>query len=175
MLANFTSEHLHNVQLFGTSTQHLRLQDVADQLLQKTGGSPLMIRLVAGLLKERDLQGRGPDDVEKWESVLEGLARLLENNQDVHIDGYKRPMLAYQLSVQSMGGQDKQLLAVLRHFPPVQEVSIAVVRAVWQGMWSLEDSLFEVLLQRLQRMNVVDIHQREHFGCKYGEQLKYKL
>jgi hypothetical protein len=128
-----------------------------------------MIRVVAGLLREPNNQGQGPDDVEKWRSVVEGLERLIRNNQDVHINGFTRPMLAYELSVQSMGEQEKQLLAVLAHFPPVQEVPIAVVKGVWQGMWSVEESLFDMLLQRLQRMNIVDIHERSYYGYTYGE------
>jgi hypothetical protein len=128
-----------------------------------------MIRVVAGLLKEPDLQGRGPVDVVKWESVMKSLERLHVCTQGLHIDGYPHPMLAYELSVQSMVKQEKQLLAVLRHFPPVQEIPIAVVAAVWRGAWDCEDSLFEQPLQRLWRMNVVDIHQREHYGCKYGK------
>jgi hypothetical protein len=128
-----------------------------------------MIRVVAGLLREPNVEGQGPDDVTRWTNVVQGLERLLKSNQDVHMNGFTRPMLAYELSVQSMGEQEKQLLAVLAHFPPVQEVPVAVVRGVWQGMWSCEESLFDTLLQRLQRMNIVDIHERRHHGTTYGE------
>jgi hypothetical protein len=85
------------------------------------------------------------------------------------MNGFTHPMLAYELSVQSMGEQEKQLLAVLTHFPPVQEVPVAVVKGVWQGMWSVEKSLFDMWLQRLQRMNVVDIHEKNYYGSTYGE------
>jgi hypothetical protein len=107
--------------------------------------------------------------VEKWERVANSLERLPVCTQGLHNDGYPHPMLAYELSVQSMVEQEKQLLAVLRHFPPVQEIPIAVVAAVWRGVLYCADSLFEQPLQRLWRMNVVDIHQREHYGCKYGK------
>jgi hypothetical protein len=127
-----------------------------------------MIRLLAGLLLEKDLQGRGPNDVDKWRSVMEDLKMSFRNNQDVHVYGYGSPLLAYELSVQRMRQPERQLLAVLRHFPPVQEVPFAVVKAVWQGVWTLEESRFQMSLRRLQQMNVVDIHQREHYGWKYG-------
>jgi hypothetical protein len=127
-----------------------------------------MIRLLAGLLLETDLQGRGPNDVDKWRSVMEDLKTSFRINQDVHVCGYGSPLLAYELSVQRMRQPERQLLAVLRHFPPVQEVPLAVVKAVWQGVWTLEDSRFQTSLRRLQQMNVVDIHQREHYGWKYG-------
>jgi hypothetical protein len=127
-----------------------------------------MIRLLAGLLLQKDLQGRGPNDVDKWRSVMQDLETSFRNSQDVHIYGYGSPLLAYELSVQGMSQPERQLLAVLHHFPPVQEVPFAVVKAVWQGVWSLEDSHFQVSLQKLQQMNVVDIHQREHYGWKYG-------
>jgi hypothetical protein len=145
------------------------LQEEAHKLLHKTGGSPLLIRVVAGLLREPNVQGQGPDDVDKWRSIVKGLERLIRNNQDVYMNGFTRPMLVYELSVQSMGEQEKQLLAVLAHFPPVQDVPVAVVKSVWQGMWSGEESLFDMLLQRLQRMNVVDVHEGNYHGSTYGE------
>jgi hypothetical protein len=159
----------HKELAFEMFIRNLCSQDVADQLLQKTGGSPLMIRLLAGLLLEKDFQGRGPNDVDKWRSIMKDLETPFRNNQDVHVYGYGSPLLAYELSVQRMRQPERQLLAVLRHFPPVQEVPFAVVKAVWQGVWTLEDSRdFQASLQRLQQMNVVDIHQREHYGWKYG-------
>jgi hypothetical protein len=170
--ARFTKQRLlHSLLAFKMFRKQLKLQDVADQLLHKTGGSPLMIRVVAGLLREPDLQGRGPEDADKWRSIIKGLESLLRNYTDAHMKGYGLPMIAYALSVQNMVEREKQLLAVLCFFPAVQEVPTAVVKAVLQGVWTCEDSLFETALQTLQRMNVVDIHQREHYGCKYSEQL----
>jgi hypothetical protein len=126
-----------------------------------------MIRVVAGFLREPDSTQRGRDDVSKWKSLVEDLGLLADSHQP--LDNYSPPLLAFQLSVQSMGMEEKQLLAVLRHFSPVQEVSVAVVKAVWQGVWPPQGRTFEALLKKLQRMNVVDVHLREYCGFKYGE------
>jgi hypothetical protein len=132
-----------------------------------------MIRVVARLLREPDVQGRGRQDVDKWISIVEHLQLLFQSHGSLGINGYWHPMSAFQLSVQGMDMEKKQLLAVLRHFPPVQEVPMAVVKAVWQGVRAPQDAaLFETVLQKLKRMNVVDLHQREHYGFNYGVLLK---
>ena len=64
---------------------------------------------------------------------MDGLQQLLVDEPEHETEGYHDPMLAFQLSIKTMGVKEKQLLAVLRHFPPVKEVAIAVVQAVWRG------------------------------------------
>jgi hypothetical protein len=133
-----------------------------------------MIFLLAGILREPDVHDRGPDDVDKWKSIVEDLQELLDRNHQLQTDNDRAPVLAFQLSVRSMGMEEKQLLAVLRHFPPVQEVSVAVIKAVWQGVWAAKHAaLFETALMKLQRMNVVDIHHRQYYGFHYGAQLSF--
>jgi hypothetical protein len=144
-----------------------QLQKVAGKLLEQTGGSPLMIRVVAGLLREDDIDGHAPVDVATWERTVKDLDLLLRETSKLRVKGYSRPMLAYELSVKKMGEEEKQLLAVLRHFAPVQEVATQVLEVVWQGLWSPR-ATFSMVLKKIQRMNVVDVHQREYYGFKYS-------
>jgi hypothetical protein len=126
-----------------------------------------MIRVVAGLLREEDTDGRGPLDVDKWTSTVQELQQLLVENDELRVDGYRRPMLAYELSVKRMLTEEKQLLSVLRHFQPVHEVATEVVEVVWEGLWA-PHTRFKAVLQKMQRMNLVDLNQREHYGFKYS-------
>jgi hypothetical protein len=131
-----------------------------------------MIRVVAGLLRAPDFQGRGLYDVDKWKTIVEEFQDQLVSHDHLSVERYQRPVFAYELSVQSRGEEEKQVLAVLRHCPGGLEVSVAVVEAVWQGFWKTQDrTLFVMALLKLKEMNVVDIHQREHYGFKYGAHL----
>ena len=121
-----------------------------------------MLRVVAGFLLEPDLAGRGPGNKEKWKEVVDELDLLLVDDPDQQFEGYNAPMKAYELSIKSMGTKEKQLLAVLRHFPPIKEVAIAVVQAVWEG-FSCSGADYKSAMKKLIRMNVVDRHQREHY------------
>ena len=126
-----------------------------------------MVRVVAGHLREPDPDGRGPDDVAKWQEIVKDLEQVLVENPKLRVDGYQRPMLAFELSVKRMDVHEKQLLAVLRHFAPVKAVATAVVEVVWRGLWSTSAN-FKRLLQKLMRINVVDIHQQDYYGFEYG-------
>ena len=123
-----------------------------------------MLRVVAGLLRE-DVDGRGAEDVGTWRYVLEDLEQALVDNP--RVDGYRRPMLAFELSVKIMAEPEKQLLAVLRHFEPVTKVATAVLEVVRRGVWSPGGD-FKRLLKKLVRMNVVDRHQQDYYGFQYG-------
>jgi hypothetical protein len=53
--------------------------------------------------------------------------------------------------------QEKQLLAVLRHFAPVHELATAVLEVVLQGMWAPRPR-FRILLQKIQHVNIVNLY-----------------
>ena len=108
-----------------------------------------MLRVVAGLLRE-DVDGRGAEDVGTWQDVLEDLDQALVDNPKMRVDGYHRPILAYKLSVERLAETEKELLAVLRYFPPVTKVAKAVLEVVWRGVCS-PSSNFKRLLQKLVR------------------------
>jgi hypothetical protein len=110
------------------------LQEVADQVLQKTGGNPLMIRVMASLLH---IQTHGPYDVESWRSILIRLNDLLVINYSVlGMERYSpHPVHAYENTVNSMGREAQQVLAVLYHcFQALEKVPIADVGQKWQEL-----------------------------------------
>jgi hypothetical protein len=82
---------------------------------------------------------QGPENVTTWEGVVRDLQKALVKNQDLQVDAYQCPLAAFQLSVQSMGEQELQLLSVLRNFPPVEEVATEAVKAFWQEVWAPSD------------------------------------
>ena len=125
-----------------------------------------MLRVVAGLLRE-GVDGSGAEDVGTWQDVHEDLDQALVTNPDLRVDGYRRPILAFKLSVKGIKEPEKQLLAVLRHFEPVTKVATAVLEVVWRGVWSPGGD-FKRLLKKLVRMNVVDRHQQDYYGFQYG-------
>ena len=134
-----------------------------------------MMRLVAGLIREPDLEGRGPDHAEKWRSIAAEFRDLLGAGNGHDVEGYAKPMHAYDVSIRGMDKQDLQLLALLQHFPAVQNVPIAVVRTIWDAVWQESATSvaqgrgsFDASLKRMQRMNIIDIYQHDYHGLKYG-------
>ena len=124
-----------------------------------------MLRVVAGLLRE-GVDGKGPDDATTWQGVIKDLDQALVD-PEMRVDGYHRPILAYKLSVERLAETEKELLAVLRYFPPVTKVAKAVLEVVWRGVKSSSGN-FKRLLHKLVRMNLVDSHQQDYYGFQYG-------
>jgi hypothetical protein len=102
----------------------MHVQAVARRLLERMGGSPLMIKLAAGRLCDD-----GPDDLRSWRRLDVELALVLAEEAGGGADpsqplvgGFPRAMYAFEVTTRTLHPDAHRLLAVLALFPPVQEV-----------------------------------------------------
>jgi hypothetical protein len=118
------------------SSQHLCLQELADQLLQKTGGNPLMIRVLAAQLRAAG-DPLEPGNFWMWRNAVEDINF---NSQLLRLEDYTcHPKDAYRDTIKRIGSQAQRVLAVLYRFcKPLQKVPIVDLLETWKQVIALK-------------------------------------
>jgi hypothetical protein len=157
--------------------QHLCLQDEAKELLQKAGGNPLMIRVLAAHFRAAGdpLQ---PANVSMSSSAV---GNIKFHSQLSRLEDYTdHPKDAYRDTIKSIDSQAQQVLAVLyRYFEPLQKVSIADLLDTWkreiekQGGSPREED-FRTGLEDLHFKNAVEHYQGNAF-CPHGVRIDLSI
>jgi hypothetical protein len=107
------------------------LQDVANNLLQKTGGNPVMIRVAAAQIRVK----KNPPELYNvnvtWTDTVVGINL---KSDLLRFEGYPgHPKDAYKNTIKKIESQAQKVLAVLYHsFQPLQKVPITDLCNKWE-------------------------------------------
>jgi len=150
------------------------LQEECRQIVREAGASPLILRLIAGAIRnDARLHGRdNATDTTAWRVVRgdwQQRAAAAGKRREGPVD-YCRPFLAYAQSCENLQPCERHLVATLAHFPPAQLIPSGAVRLVWRDTLPAGDHMrggdFKSALEALERASILDTHPFQFHGTK---------
>ena len=120
-------------------------------LIRMCGGNPLMLRLVATVIKDLDKPAGD------WSCVCKKLDQLLQ--QTPPLPDCDKPLFVYQPSIDRLPHNVVSLLQTLVFFPPNVPVPKAAVATVWSAIYPDSDSV-DAMFDIVRRASIIDEHVR---------------
>jgi hypothetical protein len=126
------------------------LQRQMTHLLREIGPNPLLLKLVAAVIRKGGIK-----NAKNWAAVCKHWEREVQEDTAVGTPSdYQRPLAAYRTACQQLEPASQHLLAVLQLFPHSQQLPAVALEIVWRD--TLPESLQAELTSRAEDYGGVD-------------------
>ena len=154
------SQSIHMLAGIAPFTHDVMLQKIVSELCMVCDGNPLMMALVASAVVKVASEDNelSVTDIKPWEDVRDDFSGKLADVGDTY--DYKRPLMAYAMSVESLDGFPTSVLQSLCLFPPAKKIPLRMLLAMWEKARGIEKvfgkKVFDMAIAKMNRAAIID-------------------